>query len=310
MNIDVPTRSVEGLAALDVMYAEFNDVNFYVEDEDQENLYLTVIRKMLPDSRISKIFPLGGKKQVLDHAGDPVNAPSGKRSIYILDKDFDDLLGQMVFFDNVFYLDRYCIENYLIEESAVIDIVIESYPKLKPEEVEAQLQFKKFFSDSLGNLARLFYLFYLVQRHGLGIRNCKCAVEEFAGANCRWKILEEKISDYEEKVCRIAIERKMFASTDDMNDWIKGGFDPGVFADENISGKFLLALVHNYIAHHFSVKGLTHESFAYRLARNGTLRSLAKFAQEIRTYLVNGARERIGEPAVAGHGGPQMKSAL
>lgn len=34
---DLPARSSAGMAALDVFYSDFNDVNIYVEDNEQEN---------------------------------------------------------------------------------------------------------------------------------------------------------------------------------------------------------------------------------------------------------------------------------
>src|SRR5688572_10690170 len=125
----IPSRSSAGLAARDIFYEQFNTVHFYVEDEHEENLYLEILTRLFPTVRITQIFPLRGKQNVLAHAQDPVNAPRAGKSVYILDKDFDDLLGHIVKQENIFYLDRYSIENFLCEEDAVVQIALEAQPK-------------------------------------------------------------------------------------------------------------------------------------------------------------------------------------
>jgi hypothetical protein len=59
----IPARSKWGLAARDVFLEQFNDVNFYVEDEKQENFYLEVFRTLFPKIAIAQIFGLGGKRR-------------------------------------------------------------------------------------------------------------------------------------------------------------------------------------------------------------------------------------------------------
>lgn len=88
----IPVRSPDGLAALDIFYDEFNDVHFYVEDIDQENLYESILRKLFPEHTIARIFPLGGKPSVIAH----LSQSNSTRGIYILDKDFDDLLNKKI----------------------------------------------------------------------------------------------------------------------------------------------------------------------------------------------------------------------
>ena len=52
---DLPARSPAGMAALDVFYSDFNDVNFYVEDDEQENLYEAILRKLFSRLKIVRI---------------------------------------------------------------------------------------------------------------------------------------------------------------------------------------------------------------------------------------------------------------
>src|SRR5690242_16106460 len=91
---DLPARSQSGMAALDIFYADFNDVNFYVEDEEQENLYFAVLGKLFRSLRIARIFPLGGKPAVLQHATASANEQVDVFRAYIVDRDFDHLVGK------------------------------------------------------------------------------------------------------------------------------------------------------------------------------------------------------------------------
>src|SRR4051812_24509150 len=104
----LPIKTEAFLRGMDVLYFGFNDIEFYVEDEDQENLYLAIFKRLFPGVKLEKIFPLGGKKNVRDEARLHVG---NKKKVFVVDKDFDDLLGRKLSLPNLFYLDRYSIEN-------------------------------------------------------------------------------------------------------------------------------------------------------------------------------------------------------
>ena len=72
-------------------FQQFNEVDFYVEDEDQENFYFCILKKLLPEVRFENIFPHKGKARVIKHA---VENQLPRKSIYVVDKDFDDVLGR------------------------------------------------------------------------------------------------------------------------------------------------------------------------------------------------------------------------
>ncbi|MBO1361504.1 DUF4435 domain-containing protein [Acetobacter sacchari] len=134
-----PQRSAGGLAAADIFYRNYNNFNFYVEDQDKENLYYEILRKIFPSLRFDKIFPLGGKSNIIVHARDSANASLPNR-VYIVDKDFDDLLHKKETISNVFYLNKFCIENFLIQESALIEVIVESCPTEKRDDIRACLE--------------------------------------------------------------------------------------------------------------------------------------------------------------------------
>ena len=77
----------------DVFYTDFNDVNFYVEDGEQENLYEVILRKLFSGLKIARIFPLGGKTAVFQRAPSGHNDNIRNFRAYIIDRDFDFLPG-------------------------------------------------------------------------------------------------------------------------------------------------------------------------------------------------------------------------
>lgn len=142
----MPSWSPDALAARDIFYYNLNEVNFYVEDEDQENLYQLILCQLFPKIQITQIFPLGGKINVIAHAMDADNQSNSYRSIYLVDKDFDDLLGNIVKKANVFYLPKYCIENFLLEEAAVVEVAVEVQPKKTRGHLNQELAYTAFLN--------------------------------------------------------------------------------------------------------------------------------------------------------------------
>lgn len=278
-NSDIPARSQSGLAALDVFYNDFNDVNFYVEDDGQENLYYEVLRKLFKDVAIARIFPLGGKSQVFAHAVSKSNDVISPFRVYIVDRDFDYLLDRQFDHPNVFYLDRFCIENHLLETAALIEIVIENHSKRKRDEVGRSLQFDKRIPLASKSLRPLFTLFLCAQSLDLGIRNCASPPEAFCRPKRLWSLSAKALRDYERAVRQEAEQKgpKLF----DTRMAIVSSRASGATDDELISGKFVAAMQFHYIKSKYSLGSMTFDSFAYRLAKNCTLDSMRTFADRV-----------------------------
>ena len=282
---DIPVRGNYGRAALDIFYLEFNNVNFYVEDQDQENLYEIIFQKLFPEMKIYRIFPLGGKNNVLNHAADPVNQTYSSKNVYIVDKDFDDLLGKTVQDEKIFYLEKYCIENYLVDEDALIAIVIETYPKKKIPEIRMGLKFDDLLPATIQSLQRLFYLFYCVQYFDLGIKNCKSRPEEFCRPDSLWKINEDRLTEYAAKVIVESASKGIQPPITDPFIDLRSELVRKAAPDSVISGKFLLSMLFHYVKSKYSLGSITFESFVFRLAKNSTLSLLEPLSLRLRVFL-------------------------
>lgn len=118
----LPGYSLDGLSNRDIFLAESNGVLIYFEDENWEEFYLRLLRYLGLDGGIETVFCLGGKGQLCKKMKEEPEA--GRRRVFVFDKDFDDLLGQVRGGDGVVYLGRYSIENYFAERGLFLEFAL------------------------------------------------------------------------------------------------------------------------------------------------------------------------------------------
>lgn len=276
----LPQRSDGGLAAMDAFYRGFNEVNFYVEDADQENLYFEILKSVFPDVKLEKIFPLGGKSNVLSHAKDSSNSAI-EHKVYILDKDFDDLLNKKETVDCVHYLDKFCIENYLLDENALVEVVIETDPKLSRDQIRDSLALDTVLPAIGQELREIFGLFFLVQMEELGIPNCKEKPERFCNKKRLWEPCPTLQNTYLERVNASLLEKAAGKITAP----ILGDSRLEAFCASDsslvVSGKFWLAMIFHYLKSKYNFGSITFSSFVFRLAKNCDFSSMENFVTEV-----------------------------
>ena len=270
----IPTRSPTALGALDIFYKDFNEINFYVEDIEQENLYFAILKKHFPRINFSKIFPLGGKPAVLAHAKNPTSNKKKTKNIYIVDQDFDHLLGSIEKINNVFYLERYCIENYLIETDAIIEIVIENNPKLKSADITKTLDLNDFINKLKSNLKELFLLFYAAQLFQLGIKGCALKPEAFCHTKTKWKIDQDLVNNYKKTIVTEASRPRIIPPLIDPTTDARLQSARTENPDQLVSGKYILTILFHYVKSKYSLGSITFDSFVYRIAKNSKLESM------------------------------------
>ena len=192
----IPIKTDGYLFAQDIFYTQFNDIKFFIEDTESENLYLIILSKLFPKIKLENIFSLGGKINVIDHANENKNI---KNHIYLVDKDFDDLLNKMISLPALFYLERYEIENYFIESEAIIKFIISMKPRIKLEKKSVIKDLDKFINHTNRMLHKLFFLFFISQLQEQKLKNVKLTPEWFAKYS-KMDIDEKKIIDYQKKL--------------------------------------------------------------------------------------------------------------
>lgn len=284
MDIGFPELTDSFLQGQDILYGQFNDINFYVEDEDQENLYYAILKKIFPDTVFEKIFPLNGKTKVIDAAQKNILIENG---VYIVDKDFDDILNKIHDFPNLFYIDRYSIENYLIEENAIHNIIIEERPKIKLNEVQRKFDYNLFIKESFFLFDKLIRIYAVTQLHSLGITNVSNNPQKFCVYTPACATKREEFINYVEEV------KTLLRNTDEdleLNDElykIRKYFSEDEYSIQslaNIPGKYLMAFLKEKLHQIFFVR-INMESFVYRLANKCEFSSLDNFKLRVTDFM-------------------------
>lgn len=166
MSLGFPEASQSFLRGQDILYKQFNDIDVYVEDTGKEQMYFHLFKNLLPGIKLSKIFALGGKAHVVQEA--QANC-SNKRKVYLVDLDFDEVLGKKLFVPNLIYLERYSIENYLIGKNAIYEQIHEKDPSKSEAEIEACFNYELVLDNVSAFLSILAFTSIIIQRYQLGI---------------------------------------------------------------------------------------------------------------------------------------------
>ncbi len=282
----IPTKSDSYLFGQDIFYIQFNDINFYIEDEEQEQLYFQILKKLFSDISLQKIFPLNGKKNVTDNA--LINL-GNKKHIYIVDKDFDDLHAIVKVYPNLFYLDYYCIENYLTEENSVKEFIIEEFPKLKELQILEKFNLDSFLKSCISELSELFLIFYLVQKFEIPEKNCSLHVSKFLKESNLSQIDKNKIIDYKEKINKYIIDNNfnidLIGELENECERLKIS-ETVELIKYHISGKYIVFILLHKLKRVFSFSHLTNvQSLCYRLAKNCEFLSLENLKKNILRYI-------------------------
>lgn len=269
----IPRKSPAYLFGESMFFQQFNEVDFYVEDTDQESLYFTILSKLLSGVRFDRIFPLGGKQASLLH----LNANTSKRkSFYILDKDFDDLLGLIVADKRAVYIDRYSIENHLLENKAAISFIVSCKPTLTPTRIATKLDVEACMQESFRDLRYLCLLFFLVQKFGIeNLKNTSMSAAQFTDKRRNWQICPTKIDAYKNKVDVEFTKNGLDLAKEELQ--YKSTFEVDVqppFSGRNICGKLALDLFRFRVAYIFAVPCPDQSTTTYRLAEYCTFDSL------------------------------------
>lgn len=267
----------------DIVWSQFNEVNFYVEDIEQENFYFEILKKLFPKIKFERIFPLGGKPNIFTDAA--LNA-GDKKKVYIVDLDFDEILNKKNLFQNIFYLEKYSIENYLIDKEAIKKIIIEERPKVKGNEIDALFDINSFYDECHALFPELISYYLTIQKHELGIENVKCDTARFCNFNTNPASLKSsQINAYDAQITQALIVKDGRIKLNAQLKHFKKHFITAKDTLKYTPGKYLLNFIKYRIEKLFSLAQMTLESFTYRLAKNCETLDLLFLKERITNYI-------------------------
>ena len=116
-----PARAAKALGHLK---AHRNDVEIFVEDTAGGNLWVKLLRHYLPEQvKLESVNVLGSRQLVLK-ACSIDQAQESRRKLYVIDGDLELLRGVgKPRLKHLYRLRSYCVENYLINEDALVSAI-------------------------------------------------------------------------------------------------------------------------------------------------------------------------------------------
>ena len=148
------------------LYDDYNDIHIFVEDSGFENLYKVLFKKY--GIKVENVFSKNGKQDVLDAA----KACKDTKCVFIVDRDWDDLLGAITTLKNVVTLSMHSIDCYLINHEAFSGIVLSEDPKCSIDTLFGKKHFNEILSGVSGKLRSLFECFVAMQMDHSGEKGC------------------------------------------------------------------------------------------------------------------------------------------
>lgn len=278
-------RSTKSLFNKSIFLSVYNDLIIYVEDIDLGAVYEKILNRIFENNiKFDNIYLSGGKGKVKEmyekYKMDPI-VPS----FFIVDLDYDNLLEkEIIKDDNFLYLNRYSIENYLLNDSAAINIL---NPRLNKgiKECSNLVSFDNWLNKIEKELKFLNSLFLSVQYLGLGIENTKKSAESFLHDRT-FEIDQSKIDNYYLKVCEVAKEVNKLDELKDCIDRYNSLQD--ALVRHTFPGKILLKIFYHHILNLLPVgrKQLYINDFYYNSADQCDIQPLQYIKENVEKYLM------------------------
>lgn len=155
----LPERGLAAKYAKSVLFEEFNDIDIFIEDtaDGYQKIFREIFSRVFEGQyRVNNVFPLGGRKVVLDNF--ELNKENLRRpTLYIVDGDLFLLVN-----DNVknqkglFVLPCYCVENILIDNQAICEILNEENHEKTKDELINEFDFQAWLESNYQYLLSIF----------------------------------------------------------------------------------------------------------------------------------------------------------
>lgn len=139
-----------------VFFRYRNDIDIYTEDENKDKeFYKKLFYRLLGvNLKVNDITPLGSKKNVITKCKEGFGGD--RKKIFIVDGDIMLLNDTNEVHDSLFVLEKYCIENYLIDKNAVCEYVYSRCGIYPLGEIESKVDFDNWISEYREPLIDLF----------------------------------------------------------------------------------------------------------------------------------------------------------
>lgn len=276
--------SIEALKLKTKFYRYYNEIDVFVEDEDDGAFYEKLLDKIVGNSvRIKRVFGVGGKVNLFQKVNEYIAKPAERKAFFIADGDFDRILNRpFPATSSLYVLEEYCIENFLFEEVAICNVIQEEKPNKKIKEIKSVIKLNSWLEESVNQLTPLFATFILIQKYNMGIPNVDVGLGTFLSNSGIPRLEKKKVERYIARVQAsyhargnkkfkkeiILIEKKLGKS------WRR--------RKRYICGKdYLMPLLRFEVKRYFG-RDLNLKSFRFRIMNHCRFDSLSKLGEQIR----------------------------
>jgi len=149
-----------------------NEIDIFTEDNlNTKEFYKILFHRLLGNKIIiNDVFPIGCKTEVVNEYNNFIrnSRPQKRKKIFIVDGDLDLIYhGNLPNQKNFFVLDVYCIENYLIDENATIEII---HPKLQESKknIRSNLNYLGWLNKIKDDLIDIFLHLAVTKKNNIG----------------------------------------------------------------------------------------------------------------------------------------------
>jgi Protein of unknown function (DUF4435) len=149
--------------AASVFYQLYNDFDIYVEDtaEGYVKIFANLLGRAINSNvTLDRVFPLGPRSVVISAARVNLESATSRKAVFLVDGDLHLLSGETEELpNNTIVLPRYCIENFLYDEQALISVLDEEAPNLSVEKIREKFDYSGWLQRSSNPLRKLFIVF-------------------------------------------------------------------------------------------------------------------------------------------------------
>ncbi|MDO4666509.1 MAG: DUF4435 domain-containing protein [Streptococcus sp.] len=314
--------SQEALSSRSIFYNQ--KINIFIEDEGKEYLYEEILNRLLNGKlKNLKVFGLGGKHKVLAEyirrgEYDRDNTPN----LFLVDGDFDRyinytevtrdkfnksivtedtfVVGKFIRSNSVIYLKTYNIENYYIDENAVLKY-IKGIIRKQDHELKKILNFDDWRNRIIDESKDLFIIYCFIakylhlngsmingQKSKLSIKTVSRPHFTFLDQKTGFRISIDRYENFKNEIKEYLNEENPSINLDDELSKISNKYQEVNGNDDYynlICGKFLFSSLEKYIGN-ICKKSIDFKQFQWQMVLSFDITKLSYIKERVESLLV------------------------
>jgi hypothetical protein len=205
------------IPTISLFFKSKNDVDVFIEDSNDEEFYKALLHRLTDGKRIKKIISCKCKTELIK-ACEADQTDRDRKRIYLTDGDLDLILdANRKDLKYLHVLDKYCIENFLVEEEGLLEI-LHSNIVLDKSTISKQLTLSNYLRSISNPLNELFLHYAITHLHKMSIKTVANSVSSFCKQHKTLTVLD--IVKVEQKIKELRDEIILKIGEDDYNETI------------------------------------------------------------------------------------------